>query len=194
MSTFETLTPKTSAQFEVFGHELIKLMRGLASSPHYASLVSSFLSTTLNSAPSTHKSFEKALLAAIQQKDEEERIERQKAEAKPEGLGKYRGRVTVASDDDEEETGGAAGAVVYTEEELIAIAEEEEQERLKEAERQANAEALRKAAEARRIENERLLAEKRRTIDHAAEQAKLEDMGYTVVMPAWDKKKNKKGR
>lgn len=194
MSTFESITPKSRAQFEVFGHELVKLMQGLASSPYYSDVVSSFISTTLASAPSTHKAFEKSLIAAIQVKDAEEKAAREKAEGKQKGLGKFRGFAkVVAEEGDEEEEAGVQQ--VYTDEELAAKAAAEEAALEREIERETSLKKLREQEELRRLENEKILAEKKRVVDQEEAKQKLAAGGFEIIAPAWDdKKKGKKGK
>jgi hypothetical protein len=195
MSAFEAIEPRTRAQYEVFGHELVKLMEGLAgrvSALHFQEVIVSFITATLNSAPSTHKAFEKSLVAAIQAKTVEEKATREKAEGKQKGLGKFRGFAKAGNEEGEDDETGVQQ--VYTAEELQAIAAAEEEELKLEIEREKQLEQLRALAEKRRLENEKLLAEKKRVVDFDEAKAKLAAEGYEVA-PAWDdKKKGKKGK
>ncbi|CUG88363.1 unnamed protein product [Bodo saltans] len=194
MSAFEALEPKSKVHFDVLGNELVKLLQGLSSAPHFNALVTSFIGTTLTSAPSTHKAFEKALFAAIQAKDSEEKAAREKAEGKQRGLGKFRGFAKQAEDVEEEEAAGVQQ--VYTEEELQAMAKAEEEELQKEIEREAALEVSRKAEADRRIANEKKLQESKRVVDADEAAKKLAALGFEIVAPAWDEKKKggKKGK
>lgn len=193
MSAFQAIAPETKAQYEVFCHELVKLMQVLSSSPHYRETVASFIATALNGAPSTHKAFEKSLVAAIQAKDSEEKAAREKAEGKQRGLGKFRGFANETDDAPEEES--AAIQQVYTEEELKAMAEAEEKELKAEREREAALAEKRADEMRRRQENEAAIKERERKVDANDAQAKMLALGFEVAAPAWDdKKKGKKGK
>jgi prophage DNA circulation protein len=195
MSVFEVLEPKSQAHYDVFGNELVKLLQGLSSSPHYKEISTKFITATLNAAPSTHKAFEKALIAAIQAKDSVDKAAREKAEGKQRGLGKFRGFAKQVEDADEDET-SVAVQQVYTEEELAAIAEAQLEEDKREMERQEELEKSRAAELARRLANEELLLKNQRKVDAAAAAKTLADQGFEIIAPAWDDKKKggKKGK
>jgi hypothetical protein len=194
MSVFQVLEPKSQAHYDVFGNELVKLLQGLSSSPHYKEISTKFITATLNAAPSTHKAFEKALIAAIQARDSADKAAREKAEGKQRGLGKFRGFAKQVEDADEDET--VAVQQVYTEEELAAIAAAQLEEDEREMKRQEEVEKSRAAELARRIANEELLLKNQRKVD-AVEAAKtLAEQGFEIIAPAWDDKKKggKKGK
>lgn len=171
---------------------MLGLLNGFSTAPHYQELLLAFISGTLSSAPSTHKAFEKALIAAIQVRDAEERKAREKAEGKQLGLGKFTGKVTAQYDeveDDEEEE-----YMDETPEQRLLREESEDREyHIQDYKTEFEAIAHQRRQSLNVIANAEL-AKKARRVDADAQAKQLAEQGFVFVMPDDGKKKKKGGR
>lgn len=191
---FETIQPKTAAQFEAFGYSLLSLLNNFAENPHYKLIVDEFVRELIHNAPSAHTVMGNLLIDAINDRDAKEKAAQAAKEGKQKGLGKFNAKVTAKLDDDDEEA--AAGSVeMLTEEQLAALAAKEARE-LEEERKRNTEEAKRKAEEEeRRRKNLEELNEKKRKVDAAEVASKLANQGFEVLAPApWEKAGKKKGR